>query len=260
MRSEFLYFLFGILLFSFLSSSLFAKEPKNSPKQSGAKVQSFSSVAPKKESDTSSSSSNVGNKKTGEGLGSSSDPEKSTDEFSDTRPPLKSQAPAQSSFQKEQSSKTEISFKKQIEVLLGDGRSVRGLVQLKVPPKIRVEHSIGGINYYKDIRMDDIDFIEVKAWKGRYLKRKPEGEVYRFEASRYVIHLRSGKSLVHRGDILPFLRDFDLSNENGKVRLYSYWLDLRAKEGDWYTGLKGNFGKERVLCHDSAIKKISFVF
>ena len=142
---------------------------------------------------------------------------------------------------------------------MGDGRSVSGSIKLKVPPQIRIEHSKDGINYYKDIRMEDINFIELKAWKGRFLKRKSQGEVYRFEVSRYVLHLNSGQALIHRGEILPFLREFSLSNENGKVRLYSYWLDLYTKEGTWHTGMQGAFGKERVLCHAAVVKKISFI-
>ena len=165
----------------------------------------------------------------------------------------------QASSQKNTNPKPLINFKTHTQILLGNGRSLNGSIQLNVPPQIRIEHSKDGINYYKDIRMEDIGLIELKAWEGRYLKRKPGGgEVYRFEVSRYVIHLQDGQSLVHQGELFPFLRDFDLSNQNGKVRLYSYWLDLYSKEGNWHTGMKGDIGKERVLCHSAVIKKISF--
>lgn len=164
----------------------------------------------------------------------------------------------QTPLKKNTASKTQIDFRKQAQVLLGDGRSLSGSIKLRVPPQIRIEHSKGGINYYKDIQMEDVDSIEFKAWEGKYLKRKKQGEVYRFEVSRYVIHLNSGQSLIHRGELLPFLQDFNLSNENGKVQLYSYWLDLYKKEKTWHTGLQGALGKERLLCHNAVVKKISF--
>ncbi len=149
-------------------------------------------------------------------------------------------------------------FNSKVQILLGDGRSLKGHLTLKVPLRLHIKHIKDGITYYKDIRMQDIKWIEAKSWAGTFIKRQVKGEVYRFEISGYIIALKNGQKLKLDDNLLSFLREFDMSNVNGKVRLYSYWLDLYKSDKTWHTGMKGRLGNERVICHSDVIQKISF--
>ena len=235
---------------------ILAKEPFDSPKTNSQK---FSTLPAQNKVQTAPLSSTEQTKTESKAQSGVSAQKQLLKEFLNKSPlPIQNNSQQNSLQKKNTKFRAQINFRKDIQVILGDGRKLSGSIKLKVPPQIRIEHSKDEIDYYKDIRMEDIDFIELKAWKGRYLKRKAQGELYRFEVSRYVIHLSSGQSLIHRGGLLPFLRNFSLSNENGEVHLYSYWMDLYTKEESWHTGLQGPLGKERVLCHAAVVKKISF--
>ena len=108
-----------------------------------------------------------------------------------------------------------IDFQGQIKVFLGDGRDVTGSVSLQVPKNIHFKHSKQGISYYKTIQLQDIKNIEFKAWKGHFIKHKARGSIYHFAVSRYTVQLKNGQVLSHKGDVLPFLQEFTLSNTNG---------------------------------------------
>lgn len=151
-----------------------------------------------------------------------------------------------------------LSYTTKVKVQLGDGRHVSGRIRLKVPPTLRLEHSKNDIDYYKDIRMEDVTALEIKAWQSKYIRRRPVGEIYHFEVARYIIHLENGQSLLHIGALFPFLQSFTVQNANGNVRLYAYWVDLLKKDKTWHTGMKGPVSGERVLAHKDVVHKIFF--
>ena len=149
-----------------------------------------------------------------------------------------------------------IDFRSQVKVILSDGREVTGRLSLQVPKSIHFKHSKQGIQYYKMIRIQDISHIEFKAWKSRFIKAKKMGKIYRFSVSNYTVKLTNGQILEQTGKVLPFLEELLLSNTNGNVRLYSYWIDLYNKNERWHTGMQGPVEGKRFLAHADVIKKI----
>ncbi len=160
---------------------------------------------------------------------------------------------------KNSASQSQTNFTKQTQILLGDGRSVKGTIRIKVPDTIDIQHTKDGIQYTKSIQMEEVTSIELKNWKGKFIKRKSQGTIYSFEVVRYIIHLNGGQTLLRIGYFLPFLREIVLTNSNGNVRLYSYWLDLYLKKGTWHTGQKGAPNTEWNVSHSDVIKKIIFL-
>ncbi len=149
-------------------------------------------------------------------------------------------------------------IKVEIQVELNDGRSLKGIAQLNSPGKITSEHIKNRIKYKKAFEVREIDFIEIKSWKPKYYKSNSTGDVYSFETNRFLVQLKSGQALMQEGPLFNFLREFTVSNEHGEAHLYSFWLDLYQKDGNWSTGLIGSLGVERSTGHKEVIRKIKF--
>ena len=49
-----------------------------------------------------------------------------------------------------------------------------------------------------------------------------------------------------------------LENKNGKVALFTFWVDLKRPDGKWHTGLSGPESGVRVMCHPEVVRRIDF--
>lgn len=160
---------------------------------------------------------------------------------------------------KENENKAPSNFIFKAQVALGDGRTVAGTIKLRAHSKIRIKHFKEGIEYYKNIYLKDIEVIKIKGWRARHVKRREKGEVYRFSVARYLIQLRDGQKFLAKNSFFNFMENFILTNKFGKVRLYTYWIDLYTKKETWHTGLQGSPKKEWALGHFDVVKEITFI-
>ena len=154
---------------------------------------------------------------------------------------------------------TGVAYSMDVRVLLGDNRSIRGLINFRAPKKLFITHEMGGVKYNREVRVEEIHSLQMTRWKSRFLKRNREGRVYQFEVSEYVVKLKDGASLHTRAPIFPFLARFPVRNQNGRVYLYTFWIDLLKGDGSWYTKMPG-IGEDgyRNDCFKDVVKKIEF--
>ena len=149
-------------------------------------------------------------------------------------------------------------YAQDVRVVLGDNRVIRGKILFRAPKKIIVRHFKKGISYSKAVRIEDISFIQIKKWKSRFIKKNKAGEIFQFEVAESVLRLKDGSLLVKSGRLFPFLRQFPVSNANGRVFLFTYWIDLLRSNGSWYTGMPVLNGRLRNMCYRDVVKKIEF--
>ena len=173
-----------------------------------------------------------------------------TRQESSVRPKPKPSAPKKQSSDKE--------FVLKIEVSLGDSRSLAGELPLRAPEKFQVEHIKDGIRYQKEIRLSDIDAIEIRRWSGKLLAQKKDGTLYEFVPDRIFVRLKDGYTMIAIGNVFSFIRQFPVYNSNGRVYVFSYWRDLQKKDGTWFTGLRGPILGRRVP-HKDVVHRIQFV-
>lgn len=143
-------------------------------------------------------------------------------------------------------------------VTLGDGRIVRGRTRIQAPDRLALVHTVEGVRYEKIVALTDIRSIEVKRWRGRQVRATRDGNVFQFDVDRVAITLADGGVLLRDGPLPPFFLQFDINNQHGQVRFFTFWLDLQKSDGRWYTGIEGPATGERVVGHADVIKRISF--
>lgn len=143
-------------------------------------------------------------------------------------------------------------------VTLGDGRIVRGRTRIQAPDRLALVHTVEGVRYEKIVALTDIRSIEVKRWRGRQVRATRDGNVFQFDVDRVAITLADGSVLLRDGPLPPFFLQFDINNQHGQVRFFTFWLDLQKTDGRWYTGIEGPATGERVVGHADVIRRISF--
>lgn len=141
---------------------------------------------------------------------------------------------------------------------LGDGKVVRGQVKLSAPESMQISHETGGVRYERQLHPDEISSVEVLRWKHRFLKENSSGLVYEFAPDEVRIRLKDGGEIKRSGPIFSFLKQFAVENKNGKVTLFTFWIDLKKPDGKWYTGLSGPENGVRVTCHPEVVRRIDF--
>ena len=145
-----------------------------------------------------------------------------------------------------------------VKTTLGDDRVVKGNVTLSVPEDLTVTHQRDGISYTKRILLTDIRGINFLKWESKFVRKNKEGEIYQFEPSDFRIILKDGSSLLTTTPNFPFFNSFTIQNANGKVTLFSLWMDLLRNDGTWYTGLPAPGLRFSSRCHNEAVKEIEF--
>ncbi|MCB1322505.1 MAG: hypothetical protein KDK34_19750 [Leptospiraceae bacterium] len=138
----------------------------------------------------------------------------------------------------------------------GDGREVRGTLQIRAPETIIIRHVHQDNEYEKVVRVRDIEQIEIKRWQGRVINQKEEGAVYQFDVSQFEISIAGQEPINIYGQLPVFFRELVIENEHGRIYLFSFWLDLLKNEGGWWTGMEGPANGSRVVCHSDVIKTI----
>lgn len=141
---------------------------------------------------------------------------------------------------------------------LGDGKTVRGQIRLAAPERMQLTHESGGVRYERQISPDEISSLEILRWKHKFIRENKSGLVYEFIPDEVRIRLKDGGEIKRTGPIFPFLRQFVLENKNGKVTLFTFWVDLKRPDGKWHTGLTGPESGVRVICHPEAVRRIDF--
>ena len=157
----------------------------------------------------------------------------------------------------EQAVEKEYTF--EVRITLGDGRTVLGNIVFRAPEKLLIRHVRDGIHYEKTVAPEDIGGLEFRQWKSSPLKRNKEGFVYRYDVDGYALTLRDETVLEQSGAVFDFWKQFDLQNKYGRVRMFSYWLDLQKDDGHWHTGFVGSAGEVRSRCHGDTVQKIEFL-
>lgn len=165
----------------------------------------------------------------------------------------KKQAPAKPAGEKLET------FVLKANIILGDGRSVRGRVTFRAPEKLVVRHKRDDIEYRKTVRVRDLRSIEITQWKGEPVRKNSKGEwIYRFNPRLSTVTLANDLVLQENARLLPYFENFTVRNSNGEVRLFSYWIDLLQKDGSWFTGITGPSNGLRRSGHKDVVQRIEF--
>ena len=166
-------------------------------------------------------------------------------------------APGRAS-KKEPTAKTSpaIVHRKTARIVLGDGRTVRGLALFRAPTAVTFKHMRAGIAYSKRFDVSEIESIRIRQWRARFVRRSKDGEIFHFEPYEFEVRLKSGATLARKGSFFSFLKQFPIQNDNGRVLLFTFWVDLRKADGSWYTGMQGT---ERTEAHKDVVRMVEFV-
>lgn len=145
------------------------------------------------------------------------------------------------------------------EIYLCDNRTFKGKIELAAPERIVIIHEINGLEFSKEINLNEIKSITFNSWLPELIEiKKDKGKVYKFSVSNYNIEMMDSLELKVKKPLPEFLEKFTLSNKYGIVNLYTYWIDLLKKDNTWYTGLNGPENGERTFCFKDVVKKIIF--
>lgn len=146
--------------------------------------------------------------------------------------------------------------RREARIVLGDGRIVRGVALFRSEKQITLQHHSGGVAYSKRFDVSEIETIRVRQWRARFVRRAKQGEIFHLEPYEFEVRLKSGATLTRKGSFLPFLKQFPIENDNGRVMLFTFWIDLKRPDGSWYTGMQGS---ERTEGHKDVVRLIEFV-
>ncbi|MBI3396628.1 MAG: hypothetical protein HY042_12375 [Spirochaetia bacterium] len=149
-------------------------------------------------------------------------------------------------------------FRREAKFILGDGRSVKGVLVFSAVDKIMVNHIHAGVNYHKELRPADILSVDIKKWRGRETKQVKDGRVFEFHPYETQVLLRDGTT-VSPSEFFGFFRKLNIESANGRVALFTFWVDLLKENGSWYTGMTGSQEKPRTTCHKDVVKRIEFL-
>ncbi|MBR31497.1 MAG: hypothetical protein CMN77_09275 [Spirochaetaceae bacterium] len=145
------------------------------------------------------------------------------------------------------------------EITLGDDRVVSGKSKFTAPESFIFQHNRDGVQYEKTIRARDVRALHFQKWEPVKVGENKQGDVYRFEVTSFRIELKDGYKLQVNNGLPSFWQSFYLENDNGRVRFFTYWMDLYKKEdGSWYTGMEGPATGVRSFPHKDVIRKIEF--
>lgn len=146
-----------------------------------------------------------------------------------------------------------------VEITLCDGRTLTGIIELNVPEKIIINHEVNGLEFTKELEVEEIYSFLFTGWSPELIENKPnKGKVYKFYVSRFSVELKDSLELKVVKKIPEFIEKFSFKNRMGKVILYTYWMDLLKPDNTWYTGLNGPENGERTFCYKDVVKKIVF--
>ncbi len=160
---------------------------------------------------------------------------------------------------KEQEKNTDKAYKNfKSEIHLCDGRILSGTIQINPPEKIIIIHEVNGLEFTKELNIEDIQSISLIGWNPELIEvKKDKGKIYKFVVSHYIIQTPDLELKVKK-PLPEFLEKFTFKNKLGMVILYTYWIDLLKQDNTWFTGLSGPEQGERNFCYKDVVKKIIF--
>jgi hypothetical protein len=145
------------------------------------------------------------------------------------------------------------------EITLGDGRTISGKSKFTSPESFIFQHSRDGVQYEKTIKARDVRALHFQKWEPVKVGENKQGDVFRFVVSSFRLELEDGYTMQVNNGLPAFWQSFYVENDNGRVRFFTYWMDLLKKDdGKWYTGMEGPASGPRSFCHSDVIKKIEF--
>lgn len=164
----------------------------------------------------------------------------------------------QNSSKKENAEESSAQLSKTIQATLCDGRKVTGKWEGKIS-QIQFHHIREGIRYQKSISLSEISQLKILSWRAEIHKKESTGVAYKMLPDMVQLETKSGESFQKdsglEGTEFSVLR---LENPNGVATLYSMWIDLLYKDGNWYTKLKPIKADEpRTDCFKDVIREIS---
>ncbi len=160
---------------------------------------------------------------------------------------------------KEQEKNTEKTYKHfKSEIHLCDGRVLSGTIQINPPEKIIIIHEVNGLEFTKELSIEDIQSILLIGWNPELIEvKKDKGKIYKFIVSYYIIQTPDLELKIKK-PLPEFLEKFTFKNKLGMIILYTYWIDLLKQDNSWFTGLNGPEQGERNFCYKDVVKKIIF--
>ncbi|MCB1137829.1 MAG: hypothetical protein KDK23_03695 [Leptospiraceae bacterium] len=145
------------------------------------------------------------------------------------------------------------------EITLGDDRRVTGKSKFTAPESFIFQHSREGVLYEKTVQARDVRALHFEKWEPVKVGENKQGDVYRFQVSSFRIELKDGYKMQVNNGLPNFWNSFVLENDNGRVRFFTYWMDLHQTDtGKWYTGMEGPTNGVRSFPHKDVIKSIEF--
>jgi hypothetical protein len=147
-----------------------------------------------------------------------------------------------------------------IRVTLCDGRQVVGK-WLEKNKEITFHHIRDGIRYQKTIQTNSIDKVRIQSWKAELHKKENDGTAFKMLPNSVLIQLKNGESFQKdsglQGTDYSVLK---ITNENGSATVYSMWIDLLYKDGNWYSKLKKITPEDdRTDCHKDVIRELQYL-
>lgn len=145
------------------------------------------------------------------------------------------------------------------EITLGDDRTVSGKSKFTAPETFIFQHNREGVQYEKTIHAKDVRALHFQKWEPVKVGENKQGDIYRFQVSSFRIELKDGYTMQVNNGLPSFWQSFFLENDNGRVRFFTYWMDLYKREdGSWFTGMEGPASGVRSFPHKDVIQKIEF--
>lgn len=149
--------------------------------------------------------------------------------------------------------------KREIQIELCDGRKLQGSWEEK-EKEIQFHHTKEGIRYRKSLATQDLATIRILSWTATQPKQDKEGVAYRMIPSQVLLKTRSGetyeKDMGLEGTEYSILK---VENAHGTATVYSIWMDLLYKDGQWYSKLERiPPDRTRTDCHRDVVREIRF--
>lgn len=147
-----------------------------------------------------------------------------------------------------------------IKITLCDGKEIQGNF-INPREKLQFTHTKDGIEYKKFLDWQELNSITIETWSMKPKKEEKEGKAFEFLPARVQIESKSGETFLKSDGIQDLgLLTIPIENQYGSTRIYGYWLDLRYKEGTWYSKLPklAENQESRRECFAEVFRKINF--
>ncbi|MCB1191505.1 MAG: hypothetical protein H7A23_16325 [Leptospiraceae bacterium] len=122
------------------------------------------------------------------------------------------------------------------------------------------QHTIEGIEYKKKLHISEIKQIIIQSWKFKKDKKIKTGTKYIMLPKKVEVISNKDQSFIIDGLENTEFLSLEISNSNGKAKLFSYWIDLYKNNHTWFSKLPVVHKSYREECFPDVIKMIQLNF